>query len=209
MLSSYLRFARYISSQFLSLRFQIRLLSISLISSLALIVLVFSNSQTRGFGFIYKLFTAGPSTIASDIGVQIKLTGLFYTIASVFETSPFWHYPDLSFMSRPQFVDYYRYIFSLIGVHNPPYIPSIYSSFGQYPICYGLLGTLSIFVILLFAYVTGKKNVDGDQDLRRFYFLYILMILFAFVKVPSANPAAWIMLSSFFVIPRNSFYSGD
>ena len=191
---------RYISSQFLSLKVQPRFLLVSLISCLGFSLFVFSNFKTRGFNAVYRFIIDGPSSIAGDIGVQIKMTGLLYTIASVCEMSPFWHFPNLSFTARPQFIEYYRYIFSFFGIYNPPFIPNIYSSFGQYSICYGLVGTFSLLVILYLAFITGRRAIQCNQDSRRFYFLFILMLLFAFIKVNAANPAAWIMLASFFVI---------
>jgi len=179
----------------------IRSLIIMSIVSISSFLFVLSNSQTRGYMAVQAIVSTGPRYIASDHGVQIKMTGLIGSISAFLEASPFFHFPKLSLESRPEFLSTYNKIyFDFFDVNNPPLLNSIYSTFGQYPIAFGLIGSIAISLVLGLA-VVPIRNIKSfsDDEKNRFVFLFVLMLFFGMVKVPAANPAAWFMLAVFFI----------
>jgi hypothetical protein len=191
---SFIRLNRVRPSSFLS----------SITFLLFILIFIASNTSTRGFKAFSNILASGLSYVASDLGIQIKLSGLIAFFASVFEFSPFWHFPLLSYETRPDFIFFYSAFFSsLFDVNKPPYVDNIYSSFGQYSISFGFLGILLTIMLIVFPYLSGRECFANRRP-STFWFLYLLMLLFSFLKVPASNPATWIMLSAFFVKKKMS-----
>lgn len=204
-LSSVIAYGKQILKAFLFQLSSLRINSVALVGmftlSASIALFIATNSQTRGFRAVHSIVSVGPQYIASDLGIQIKLSGLKGTISSFSEVSPFFHFPKLVLESRPDFLATYNRLFmTLFGVQEAPLLENIYSTFGQYSIAFGLIGSIAIAIVLGLAAAPffNFKSV-ADEKKVRFIFLFFLMLFFGMVKVPAANPAAWFMLAVFFI----------
>jgi len=158
--------------------------------------------ESRGGLFFSQLIELGPTVLALDPGVQVKLSGFLFMLArlslpEIIFSSPIDPYYILEI--EPDLANKYNQICVIFT--GTPYCPttySVYTSLGSYVVYFGFIGALFIMILYLFGFIKifNFRSINLKQKLliTSLFFSYILTSL---VKIPLANPAIFLSLCLF------------